>query len=69
MADLNQMAHRLVQKATEPQEAETPAQQNGRSGGLKGGKARAETLTAVERSAIAKKAASVRWREKPSGAH
>ena len=34
----------------------------GRKGGLKGGKARAESLTAKERSAIAKKAAKTRWR-------
>ena len=33
----------------------------GRLGGLKGGKARAETLTAKERITIAKKAAKVRW--------
>lgn len=33
----------------------------GRKGGLKGGKARAESLTAEERSAIAKKAAKKRW--------
>jgi hypothetical protein len=33
----------------------------GRKGGLKGGKARAEKLTAKERSEIAKKAARARW--------
>jgi hypothetical protein len=33
----------------------------GRSGGLVGGKARAEKLTAKERSDIAKKAAEARW--------
>jgi len=33
----------------------------GRRGGLKGGKARAESLTAKKRSEIAKKAAKVRW--------
>ena len=33
-----------------------------RKGGLKGGKARAEKLSARQRSDIAKKAASVRWR-------
>jgi hypothetical protein len=55
MADLNQMAHRLVQKATEPTEREkpSPAQVNARNGGLKGGKARA--LGAAERSEIAKR--------------
>lgn len=37
----------------------------GRLGGLKGGKARAESLSAKERSNIAKKAAKARW-VKPS---
>ncbi len=35
----------------------------GRRGGLKGGKARAAKLTAEERTAIAKRAASARWRK------
>lgn len=35
----------------------------GRAGGLKGGKARAEKLSAAERSEIAKKAAKKRWSE------
>jgi hypothetical protein len=63
MADLNRMAHRLVKEATEPQKRErpTPAQVNGRNGGLKGGKARAEKLTDKERSDIARKAALARW--------
>lgn len=34
----------------------------GRKGGLKGGKARAEKLTPEQRSEIAKRAASARWR-------
>ncbi len=33
----------------------------GRKGGLKGGKARAESLTSDQRSAIAKRAAGKRW--------
>ena len=33
----------------------------GRSGGLKGGKARAASLSAAKRTAIAKKAAAKRW--------
>jgi len=33
----------------------------GRKGGLKGGKARAERLTAEKRQLIARKAAEVRW--------
>jgi hypothetical protein len=35
----------------------------GRLGGLKGGKARAEKLTAAKREAIAKKAAAARWKK------
>ena len=35
----------------------------GRKGGLKGGKARAESMSSEERSAIAKKAASARWKK------
>jgi hypothetical protein len=34
-----------------------------RKGGLKGGKARAKSLTAAERKAIAEKAAAARWQK------
>jgi hypothetical protein len=34
----------------------------GRLGGLKGGKARAQKLSAAKRKAIAKKAAAARWK-------
>jgi hypothetical protein len=61
MADLNQIAHRIVRESTEPKVPETPAQVNGRSGGLKGGKARAAKLTAEERRQIARRAAEARW--------
>lgn len=37
----------------------------GRLGGRKGGKARAESLTAKERKKIAKKAAAARWKKTP----
>jgi len=36
----------------------------GRRGGLKGGRARANSLTAERRKEIAKKAAQTRWKEK-----
>jgi len=36
----------------------------GRLGGLKGGPARANSLTAAKRKQIAKKAANARWRTK-----
>lgn len=65
MADLNQMAYRVAQHATEPQEPETAAQRTGREGGLKGGKARAAKLTPDERSEIAREAARARWATTP----
>jgi hypothetical protein len=63
MADLNRMAHRLVKEATEPTERAkpTPAQVNGRTGGLKGGRSRADKLSPEKRSEIARKAAQTRW--------
>lgn len=64
MADLNQIAHRIVRESTEPQPPETPAQASGRKGGLKGGNARAQKLSPAERSEIARKAAEARWRTK-----
>jgi hypothetical protein len=60
MADLNQLAARIARQTTQP-EPETPAQTNGRTGGLKGGKARAAKLSPAERSEIARKAAQARW--------
>ncbi len=36
----------------------------GRKGGLKGGKVRAEKLSAKKRTEIAKKAAKIRWHQK-----
>jgi hypothetical protein len=39
-------------------------QDEGRKGGKIGGKARADSLTKSERSAIAKKAATARWKKK-----
>ncbi len=35
----------------------------GRRGGLKGGRARAESMSAEQRSAIARRAADARWRK------
>ena len=46
------------------EEKNKAAQELGRLGGLKGGKARAAKLTKEERSAIAKKAAEARWAKK-----
>ena len=47
---------------TEGEPAKNPAAVAlGRMGGLKGGKARAESMTAKQRTASAKKAAKARW--------
>jgi hypothetical protein len=66
--DTNQLAKHVVDLATgetdepKPDEGKDPAAVAlGRKGGLKGGKARAESLSAKRRSAIAKKAAKARW--------
>ncbi len=67
--DVNQRAFSIVQQAT----GEAPPSDDGKNpaavalgrlGGLKGGKARAASLTAKKRSAIAKKAAAKRWANK-----
>jgi hypothetical protein len=71
--DINQLAFQIVQEATGqaprlPEEPEDPiraaAAALGRRGGLKGGKARSESMTPEERSASAKKAAAARWDKK-----
>ncbi len=67
--DLNQIAANIAALTTgtkvKEEAAKNPAAVAlGRLGGLKGGKARAESLTAAQRSQIAKKAAKSRWREK-----
>jgi hypothetical protein len=67
--DLNQMAAsvmRITTGQTEPEPAKNPAAVAlGRLGGLKGGKARAESMSAAKRKEIAKKAAQTRWNKKP----
>lgn len=69
--DPNKLAYQIVKMSTEeptekePPKKRTPIQEYlaeiGRKGGLKGGKARAEKLTAKQRKEIAKKAAMTRW--------
>jgi|WetSurSiteA1Bulk_404760.scaffolds.fasta_scaffold40041_2 hypothetical protein len=69
-ADINILASQLVAEATEEPTKEPAKEKNpaavalGRLGGLKGGKARAEKLSAKRRKAIAKKAAQTRWSKK-----
>jgi len=64
--DINKKAFSIVQIATGESEeivsGKNPAAVAlGRLGGLKGGKARAASLTKKKRSEIAKKAAKARW--------
>ncbi len=69
--DLNQLAKRLVDDATEDTSARPPDQEQpdkdpaavelGRRGGKKGGKARAEKMTPEERRDVARRAAQARW--------
>jgi hypothetical protein len=71
--DLNLWAKRMVDIATgeatdrdlTPEEhgKDPAAVALGRRGGLKGGKARSGSMTSEQRSEIAKKAASKRWRK------
>lgn len=68
--DLNLLAKKIMEIATEGEPAEKPSDKNphavalGRLGGKKGGKARAEKLTSEERKDIARKAAKARWEKK-----
>jgi len=66
--DANQLAKMIADLATgeavdiDPDKGKDPsAVERGRKGGVKGGKARAESLTAKQRSNSAKKAADARW--------
>ncbi len=63
--DMNQMAASIVAQVTEDAKAspgKNPAAVAlGRLGGLKGGKARANSLSSKQRKQIARKAALARW--------
>jgi hypothetical protein len=76
-ADINQLAASILMdaisdKRPDPQQEPTTQQAEknpaavalGRLGGLKGGKARAEKLSAAKRKEIAQKAAKARWRNR-----
>lgn len=67
-SDINQKAKNIVDIATgevedtpSKEDVKSAAAQLGRLGGLKGGKARAKSLSAKRRSEIAKIAAKARW--------
>ncbi|MCA1699756.1 MAG: histone H1 [Actinobacteria bacterium] len=67
--DLNQLAASIVRDTTEDEPGEPSPEtvegaqrrENGRRGGLKGGRVRAERLSSEQRSEIARKAARARW--------
>ena len=67
--DLNRLAARIVKDATDPDTSDdgkdTVAVERGRKGGQKGGKARAERMSAEERSESARHAARARWGPTP----
>jgi hypothetical protein len=72
--DSNKRAYEIFRLSTEEPEEKQPEPERseiskylaeiGRKGGLKGGKARAESLTAKQRRKIAIKAATARWKKK-----
>jgi hypothetical protein len=72
--DPNALAFNVVREAVGDTEKYQPEEREknphavalGRLGGKKGGKARAEKLTAEERREIAKKAAAIRWKHRES---
>jgi hypothetical protein len=68
--DLSLLAKKIVDLVIEGEPAEEPSEKNphavalGRLGCKKGGKARADKLTLVQRSEISRKAAKARWEKK-----
>lgn len=70
--DPNELARNVVDLATgetsdpspEPDGKDPAAVALGRRGGLKGGRARADRMTAEERSESARKAGQARWKKK-----
>ena len=63
--DINELAAFIAEATINaPDEKNLHAVALGRLGGLKGGKARAEKLTAEQRKEIAQKAARARWHSK-----
>lgn len=62
------MAARIVRESTDPdarEDGKDPgAVERGRKGGQKGGRVRAERMTAEERSTAARRAAQARWGER-----
>jgi len=75
-SDPNRLAKSIVDQAVTDEQLRAKALEEGKNpaavslgrlGGLKGGKARAASLSAEQRSEIAKKAAGARWQRKLDG--
>ena len=68
--DVNEMAKSVVDRIVELTEGPQAPDKNpaavalGKLGGLKGGPARAKSLSAKKRASIAKKAAQARWNKR-----
>ena len=69
--DVNQLAADILKFATENgagRDTKNPAAMAlGRMGGLKGGKARAASLSPTKRAQIARRAAKARWQKRHKG--
>lgn len=75
--DVNEIAARILREATGDDDPEDDQDEEaarkaaarilGRRGGLKGGPARARSLSKKRRSEIAKKAAKARWQNRSKG--
>jgi hypothetical protein len=68
--DLNQLAAAIVQQTTNGSshsDKNPAAVALGRLGGMKGGKARARSLSVERRAEIARNAAAERWKRKTKG--
>lgn len=61
--DANQLAHMIAVMATGEDIKHEPDTSGQRKGGLKGGKARAQSLTPEQRSEAAQIAAAARWKK------
>jgi hypothetical protein len=59
--DLNRLAARIVRDSTDPDAREAPPDPAAVERGTKGGRTRAQRMTAEERSEAARRAAQARW--------
>jgi len=62
--DLNVRAFRTVQAALSEESAPSKRKQSSRKGGLRGGPARAKSISPARRSEIARAASKARWKTK-----